>query len=63
MKTERLVHPSYSPDLSKFDSSFFACAKTALQNRRFTDADAVIEALTGLFDSITFEELQNVFKN
>jgi hypothetical protein len=34
-----------------------------LQNRRFSDADAVIEALTDLFDSVTFEELQNVFQN
>jgi hypothetical protein len=34
-----------------------------LQNQRFADADAVIEALTDLFDSVTFEELQSVFQN
>jgi hypothetical protein len=63
MKTERLAHPPYSPDLSPCDFWFFGRAKTALQNRRFTDADAVIEALTDLFDSVTFEELQKVFQN
>jgi histone-lysine N-methyltransferase SETMAR len=58
MTIERLVHPPYSPDLSPCD--FWVCgrAKIALQNRRFTDANAVIEALTDLFDSVTFEELQ-----
>jgi hypothetical protein len=63
MKIERLTHPAYSADLSLCDFWFFGLAKIALQNRRFTDADAVIEALTDLFDSVTFEELQNVFQN
>jgi histone-lysine N-methyltransferase SETMAR len=63
MKIERLAHPPHSPDLSPCDFWFFERAKTALQNRRFTHADVVIEALTDLFDSITFEELQNVFQN
>jgi hypothetical protein len=34
-----------------------------LQNGRFADVHAVVEALTGLFDSVTFEELQNVLQN
>jgi histone-lysine N-methyltransferase SETMAR len=63
MKTERLAHPPYSPDLSPCDFWSSGRTKTALQNRRFTDADAVIEALTDLFSSVTFEELQNVFQN
>jgi hypothetical protein len=63
MKIERLAHRPYSPGLSPCDFWFLGRAKTALQNQRFTDADAVIEALTGLFDSVTFEELQNVFEN
>jgi histone-lysine N-methyltransferase SETMAR len=63
MKIKRLAHPPDSPDLSPCDSWFFGRAKTALQNRRLTDADAVIEALTDLFDNVSFEELQNVFQN
>jgi hypothetical protein len=63
MKIERLTHPLDSPDLSPCDFWFFGWAKTALQNQRFADADAVIEALTDLFDSLTFEELQSVFEN
>jgi histone-lysine N-methyltransferase SETMAR len=63
MKIERLVHPPYSPDLSPCDFCFFERAKTTLQNSRFADADAVIEALTNLFDSVTFEGLQSVFRN
>jgi histone-lysine N-methyltransferase SETMAR len=46
MKIERLAHPPYSPELSPSDFWFFGRAKMALQNRRFADADAVIEALT-----------------
>jgi hypothetical protein len=39
MKIERLADPAYSPELSQSDFVFFALAKTALQNRRFVDAD------------------------
>ena len=63
MKIERLAHSPYSPDLSSFDVWFSGRAKTALQDRRFADPDAVVEALTDLFDSVTFEELQSVFQN
>jgi histone-lysine N-methyltransferase SETMAR len=59
MKIERLAHPPYSPDLSPCDFWFFGSAKTALQNRRFTGADAVIAALTDLLDRVPFEKLQN----
>jgi hypothetical protein len=41
----------------------FGRAKTALLDRRFADADAVVEALTDLFHRVTFEELQSVFQN
>jgi hypothetical protein len=41
----------------------FRWVKTALQNRRFADADVTVRALTELFDSVTFEELQSVFQN
>jgi hypothetical protein len=63
MKVERLAHPLYSPDLSPYDFQFFAWAKTALQNRRFADVDPVVQALTDLLGSVTFEELQSVFPN
>jgi hypothetical protein len=63
MKLQRLDHPAYSPDLSPCDFWFFRRAKTAIQNKSFQGPDELIEALTKLFDSITFEELQRVFHN
>jgi hypothetical protein len=63
MKIERLADPAYSPELSKFDDCFFGSIKTALQNRKFADADAAVEELTDLFDGVTFEELQSGFQN
>jgi hypothetical protein len=63
MKIERLADPPYSPELSQSDFCFFGSVKTALQDRRFADADAVVEARTAMFDSVTVEELQNGFQN
>jgi hypothetical protein len=63
MKSERLSHPPYSPDLSQRNFYFVGWTKTALQNRRSTDADAMVAALTDLFDNVTFDELQSVFQN
>jgi histone-lysine N-methyltransferase SETMAR len=63
MNLQRLDHPAYSPDLNPCDFWFFGRAKTAIQNQSFQDPDELIEALTNLFDSITFEELQIVFHN
>jgi hypothetical protein len=33
-----------------------------LRNRRFVDADDVVEALTNLFDNVAFDEFQRVFQ-
>jgi hypothetical protein len=63
MKIERRDDPAYSPELSQSDYYFFGSVKTALQNRRFADGDAVVEAVTDLFDSVTFEELKSGFQN
>jgi hypothetical protein len=65
MKIKRLAHPPCSPYLSPCNFWFFARAKTTLLNRRFADADAnaVIEALTDLWDCVNFDELQSVFRN
>jgi hypothetical protein len=60
---ERLAHPPYSLALSPCEFSFFGRARTALQNRRLADENVPVEALTDLFHSITFEELQSVFQN
>jgi hypothetical protein len=43
MKIERLVHPSYSPDLSPRNFWFCGWAKTALQDPSFADVDPVVE--------------------
>jgi hypothetical protein len=62
MKIERLAHPPYSPDMSQRNFDFVGWTKTALQNRRFTDADAMVRALTDLFDNVTFDERLSVFQ-
>jgi hypothetical protein len=63
MKIERLIQSPYSPELSPCNFCFLGRAKDALLNQRFADADAVIEAFTNLFGSVTFEELQSLFRN
>jgi hypothetical protein len=62
MKIERLDHLPYSLGLSPWDRFFLGRAKTALRDRRFVDSDDVIETLTNLLDSVTFDELQRVFQ-
>jgi hypothetical protein len=49
--------------MSQRNFDFVGWTKTALQNRRFTDADAMIRELTDLFDNVTFDERQSVFQN
>jgi hypothetical protein len=63
MKIERLVDPAHSPELSQSDLCFFGSVKPALQNRRFADGDAAVDALTDLCDTVTFEELRSWFQN
>jgi hypothetical protein len=63
MKLQKLDHRAYSPDLSRCDFWFFGRSKTAIQNQCFQDSDELIEALTYLFGSVTFEEPQSVFHN
>jgi hypothetical protein len=62
MKRERLVHPPYSLDLTPGDSCCLGQVTTALRNRTFVDSSDVVEALTNLFDSITFNELRRAFQ-
>jgi hypothetical protein len=61
MDMKRLAHPPCSPVLTACDFWFFGLAKTVLLDRRFADADAdaLIEPLTNVSDSITFDELQS----
>jgi hypothetical protein len=63
MKIERLADPAYSPELNQSDFFFFGSVKPALQNRRSADANAVVDALTDLCDTVTFEELRSGFPN
>jgi hypothetical protein len=63
MKIERLADPAYSPELNQSNFCFFGSVKTALQNRRFADANAVVDALTDLRETVTFEELRSGFQN
>jgi hypothetical protein len=48
--------------MSPYNFWFFGWVKTALQTRRYIDADVVVKGLTDLFDILTFEALQRVFQ-
>jgi hypothetical protein len=60
MKIKRLVHPPCWLDRSPCD--FWLCEpdKTALLDRRFADADTMVEARTTFWEIITFQELQSL---
>jgi hypothetical protein len=62
-KMKKLILPSDSPGLSPRDFWPSGLAKTSLGNRRFVDSDDIIEGLTDLFDSVTFDELQRLFQS
>jgi hypothetical protein len=63
MKIKKLLHPPYSPNPSPCNFWFFGWAKIAFQDLSFTDTDVFIEALTNLFDNVTFAQLYHDFQN
>jgi hypothetical protein len=62
-KLERLPHPAYSPDLSPCDFCSFGILKGNMKNGAFQTVEEILEALTLIWNGVTFEQLQSVFLN
>jgi histone-lysine N-methyltransferase SETMAR len=60
-KIERAPHPAYSPDVSPCDFWLFGFMKEKLKEQKLSTPQKIIEAITVIWDAITFEELQSVF--
>jgi hypothetical protein len=59
----RLPHPPYSPETSPCDFWFFGMLNGVLKDREFYSSDAIEEAITKVWDELTFDEVQSVFRN
>jgi histone-lysine N-methyltransferase SETMAR len=59
----RLSQSPYSPDISPCDFWFFGMLKAVLKGREFNSSNKVEQAITKVFDELTFDELQSVFCN
>jgi hypothetical protein len=60
-KIERAPHPAYSPDISPCDFWLFGLPKETLKKQKLSTSDEIIEAITTIWNEVTFEELPNEF--
>jgi hypothetical protein len=61
----RLPHLPHSPDISPYDFWLFGIRmlKIILKYREFNSSDKIEEAITKVWDELTFDEVQSVFHN
>jgi hypothetical protein len=59
----RLLHPPYSPGISARDFWFFGMLKRILNGCESNSSDEIEEAITKVWDELTFDEVQSVFHN
>jgi hypothetical protein len=59
----RLPHQLYSPDINSCDFWPFGLLKGVLKDREFNSSDKIEEAITNVWDELTFDEVQSVFHN
>jgi histone-lysine N-methyltransferase SETMAR len=57
----RAPHPPYSQDLSPCNLWLFGLMKHSLKDREIQAVQALISALTNIWDDLTFEDVQAVF--
>jgi hypothetical protein len=57
----RAEHPEYSPDLSPCDLWLIGFLKEKLRDRRLGWVQSFRQAITDLWDELTFEDVQTVF--
>ena len=62
LKVKSIPHPPYSPDISPCDFWLFGRVKKYLEDKEIKDDFQLKTQILSCWESITFEELQNVFK-
>jgi hypothetical protein len=60
-KIERAFNPAYSPDISPCDFWLFGFLKKKLKEQELSTSDEILEAITTIWNDVTFEELQSGF--
>jgi hypothetical protein len=58
----RCPHPFYSPDLSPCDFWSFEMAKEKMKDRKFRTIQDSLRCLTEIWNDLTFEDVQSVFR-
>jgi hypothetical protein len=62
-KLERFLHHAYSLDLSPCDFWLFGMLKGNMKDRAFQTVEEILEAITLIWNGVTFEQLRRVFLN
>jgi hypothetical protein len=62
-KLESLANPVYSPDLSPCDFWLFGMLKQKMKDRAFQTVEEMLEAVTLIWNVVSFEQLQSIFFN
>jgi hypothetical protein len=59
----RKLHPPDSPDISPCDFWLFGLLKGILKNREFSSSEQIEEAITQMWNDLSFEDLRSVIQN
>jgi histone-lysine N-methyltransferase SETMAR len=59
----RMPHPPYSPDISPCDCWRFGMLKGILKDREFVSSEEIEVAIADVWNGITSDEMQSVFRN
>jgi hypothetical protein len=60
-KVERGPHPAYSLDISPYDFWLLGFLKEKRKEQEPSTSNEIIEAITTIWNDVTFKELQSVF--
>jgi histone-lysine N-methyltransferase SETMAR len=59
----RMPHPPDSPDISPCDCWLFGLLKRIFKDREFSSSEQVEEAITPVWNDLSFEDVPSVFQN
>jgi histone-lysine N-methyltransferase SETMAR len=59
----RMPHPPDSPDISPCDFWLFEMLKQILRDREFSPSDEIEDAVEQVWNDLTFDDIQSVFRN
>jgi hypothetical protein len=62
-KLESLPHSAYSPDLSPCNFWLFGILKEKMRDRAFQTVKDILDAVTLIWNAMSFEQVQSVFLN